>query len=100
MNTFEHRFITETTITTETLDWVARRDCPQIIKSFIADIVVAALHINGVSNVFCKCKEGGYTLSWILNDNGEEYIETFSEKRILDALKDKFVNLEWSIDDL
>ena len=49
-------------------------------------------------NVFCKCVNGGYNLSWILNHNGEEYIRTFSENELLNALKNKSINYEIKVE--
>lgn len=91
-------FLTEV-IGTEILDYVTKDDCPLFIRDYIANILIMALGINGVAGIFCKCKEGGYNLSWYLED-GREVIETFSEKKILDSLKNKCIDYEWSMHEL
>lgn len=83
-------------IDSEILNWVTKDDCPLFIRDYIANILIKALGINGVAGVFCKCKDGGYNLSWYLED-GEEFIKTFSEKKILDSLKNKCIDYEWSM---
>lgn len=83
-------------IDSEVLNWATKNDCPLFIRDYIANFLLKALGINGVAGVFCKCKNGGYNLSWYL-DSGEEFIETFSEKKILDSLKNKCIDYEWSM---
>lgn len=77
-------------IDSKTLDWATKEDCPSIFNEYIADILIDALCINGSANVFCKCKYGGYNLSWVLK-NGNEYVQTFSEEELLNALNNKVV---------
>lgn len=77
-------------IDSNTLDWATRENCPSIFNEYIADILIDALGINGSANVFCKCKYGGYNLSWVL-ENGNEYVQTFSEEELLNALNNKVV---------
>ena len=80
-------------IDSKTLDWVTRQDCPPIFREYVADILIDALGINGSANIFCKCNTGGYNLSWVLV-NGVEYVQTFSEEELLNALKNKVVDYE------
>lgn len=51
-------------------------------------IILNALGISGRCTTFCESKsyDDMYVLSWIC-DNGDEYIELYSEKEILDALR-------------
>lgn len=86
-------YVAEFYIDSKTLNWVTKEDCPSVFNEYVADILVDALGINGSANVFCKCKNGGYNLSWVLG-NGEEYVKTFSEEELLDALKGKIVDYE------
>ena len=80
-------------INSETLDWATKDECPPIFNMYVADILIMALGINGSAHVFCKCKDGGYNLSWVLG-NGEEYVKTFSENELLNVLQDKIVDGE------
>ena len=80
-------------IDSKTLDWATEEECPSVFNAYVADILVDALGINGSAHVFCKCKDGGYNLSWVL-DNGEEYVKTFSEEELLNVLQDKIVDCE------
>lgn len=50
-------------------------------------IILNALGISGTCTTFCESKsyDDMYVLSWIC-DNGDEYIELYSEKEILDAV--------------
>ena len=86
-------YVADFYLDSKTLDWATTEGCPSIFNEYVADILVDALGINGAANIFCKCKHGGYNLSWTLN-NGEEYIQTFSEEELLDALKDKVIDYE------
>lgn len=84
-------------IDSDTLDFVTRKDCPAILNNYIANILILSLGINGSPEVFCKCANGGYNLSWIL-ENGEEYIMTFSEEELLSSLEKKYVAQEIKIE--
>ena len=86
-------YVAEFYIDSKTLDWVTTESCPSIFNEYVADILVDALGINGSANVFCKCKNGGYNLSWVL-ENREEYVKTFSEEELLNALKGKIIDYE------
>lgn len=86
-------YVAEIYIDSKTLDWATRVGCPLVFKEYVIDILTDALGINGSATVFCKCKHGGYNLSWIL-ENGNEYVKTFSEKELLNALKGKVVDCE------
>ena len=83
-------------IDSKTLDWATREDCPSIFNEYVADILVDALGINGAANLFCKCRCGGYNISWVLS-NGEEYAKTFSEEELLNALQGKIVDYDLKI---
>lgn len=83
-------------IDSKTLDWATREECPPIFNNYIAEILIDALGINGDANLFCKCKYGGYNLSWGSVD-GEEYVHTFSEEELLNALQDKIVDYELKV---
>ena len=89
-------YVADFYIDSKTLDWATTEDCPSVFNEYVSDILVDALGINGSANVFCKCKYGGYNLSWVLG-NGEEYVKTFSEEELLDALKGKIVDYELRI---
>ena len=89
-------YIADFYIDSKTLDWATTEGCPSIFNEYIADILVDALGINGDANLFCKCRCGGYNLSWVL-ENGNEYTQTFSEEELLDALKGKIVDYELRI---
>lgn len=91
-------YIADFYIDSDVLDWATKEDCPSIFNEYVAHILIDALHINGVPHVFCKCVNGGYNLSWILNHNGEEYIRTFSENELLNALKNKSINYEIKVE--
>lgn len=84
-------FVLNDYVDAKTLDWVTKEDAPHLLKEFVADMLVDALGINGSANVFCKCKNGGYNLSWVL-ENGDEYMQTFSEEELLNSLKGKIVD--------
>ena len=86
-------YVAEFYIDSKTLNWVTEEDCPSVFNAYVADILVDVLGINGSAHVFCKCKDGGYNLSWVL-DNGEEYVKTFSEEELLNALNGKIVDCE------
>ena len=86
-------YVADFYIDSKTLDWATTEGCPSIFNEYVADILVDALGINGSANVFCKCKNGGYNLSWVL-ENGEEFAKTFSEEELLNALKEKIVDCE------
>lgn len=98
MKTMNGSFLTEV-INEEIIDWITKDDCPLFIRDHIANILIKALGINGTSGIFCKCKEGGYNLSWYLDDedDGREFIQTFSKRQILEALKNKVIDYEWSM---
>ena len=89
-------FLANFYIDEKTLDWATRDECPSIFNAYVSGILIDALGINGSAHVFCKCEYGGYNLSWVL-DNGEEYVKTFSEEELLDALKDKVVDYEMKV---
>lgn len=89
-------YVAEFYIDSKTLDWATEEGCPSIFNEYVADILVDALGINGSANVFCKCKNGGYNLSWVLK-NGNEYVNTFSEEELLNALKGKIIDYELKI---
>lgn len=89
-------YVADFYIDSKTLDWATREECPFIFNEYVADILVDALGINGSADVFCKCKYGGYNLSWVL-ENGNEYIRTYSEEELLNALKGKIVDYELKI---
>lgn len=57
-------YVAEFYIDSKTLDWTTKEECPSIFNAYVADILVDALGINGSAHVFCKCKDGGYNLSW------------------------------------
>lgn len=86
-------YVAEFYINSKTLDWATEEGCPSVFNDYVADILIDALGINGSANVFCKCKHGGYNLSWVL-ENGEEYAKTFSEEELLSALKGKVIDYE------
>ena len=89
-------FVAEAYIDAKTLEWATEEGCPAIFNEYIADILVDALGINGWRNVFCRCKQGGYTLSWVLT-NGDEYVKTYSEDELLNAIKGKIIDFEMSV---
>lgn len=80
--------------TKEDLDKLADIDDPAI-----GDIILKCMHYNAVCTEFCKCKNGGYNIGWML-ENGEEFIQTFSEDEILQSLKGKVIDIEITIRDL
>ena len=86
-------YVAEFYIDSKTLDWATKEGCPSVFNEYVADILVDALGINGSANVFCKCKNGGYNLSWVLK-NGNEYVKTFSEEELLNTLKEKIVDYQ------
>lgn len=89
-------YVAEFYIDSKTIDWATTEGCPLVFNEYIADILVDALGINGSANVFCKCENGGYNLSWVIK-SGEEYAKTFSEEELLNVLKGKIVDYELRI---
>lgn len=89
-------YVADFYIDSKTLEWATEKDCPSLFNDYIASILVDALGINGSANIFCRCRLGGYNLSWVL-ENGEEYAKTFSEEELLNALKGKIVDYSLNI---
>lgn len=89
-------FLADFYIDEKTLDWATKDECPSIFNAYVSGILIDALGINGSAHVFCKCGYGGYNLSWVL-ENGEEYVKTFSEEELLDALQGKVVDFEMKV---
>jgi len=56
-------------------------------RNLVGQIALFSLGIDGVCLGFNKCKHGGYNIFWGL-DNGDEYIRTFSETEIKEALSE------------
>lgn len=83
-------------IDSRTLKWATDEKCPPVFNSYIADILIDTLGIDGSAYLFCRCKAGGYNLGWTL-ENGNDYIQTFSNQELLNALKDKWVYVELSL---
>ena len=89
-------YVAEFYIDSKTLDWATKEDCPSVFNEYVAEILVNALGINGDANIFCKCMYGGYNLSWVL-ENGNEYMQTFTEEELLNALLGKIVDYELKV---
>ena len=89
-------YVAEFYIDSKTLDWATEEGCPSIFHDYVADILITALGITGSANVFCKCKYGGYNLSWVL-ENGTEIATTFSEEELLNVLKNKTIDYTFNI---
>ena len=92
------KYLADYYIDEKTLDWVTKEECPEFFNMYIADILIKLLGINGGANEFCKCKCGGYNLSWTL-DNGVEYVRTYSAKELLSILEGKVICQELKIEE-
>ena len=89
-------FLAEHFVTGETLCKATEPDAPAIFNQLIAEILVQSMGIEGGSNIFCRCKNGGYNLTWILAD-GSEVGQTFTEDELLEKLKGKIFDYSLNI---
>lgn len=71
----------------------ASPECPELINNMVADILIKALGINGAAENFIKLNDNLYHLTWALCD-GTVYTQVYSEKELLDAVKEKIIEYE------
>lgn len=77
--------LTALVIAKDCINTATQEGCP-IYTQVVANMILKSLGINGTVHTFCKCKKDGYyNLSWVL-ENGEEYMNTYSEQELLDIM--------------
>lgn len=55
-------------------------------------VILESMGYNGDCISFCKCKEGGYNIGWMIQ-TGDEFIKTFSLEEIMKSFQGKILTI-------
>lgn len=82
----------------ETLEIATRKDCPDVFNSYIEDILMEVMKLNGLPLELYK-KDNLYKLEYMNPNDKNIYTKTLTEEEILEILKDKEIKCEITVED-